>query len=214
VNLIRPGPSCFRQDFADMLVDSVMSRSVATIEPRRSAASAAQIMHERRFRHLPVVHNEQLVGIVSDRDIDGREDCAVADVMHHDVITVTPDAPIEVAAALMLDNKIGALPVVAEGSPALVGIVTQSDLFEVLVRLLGADQPSTRLELVLDDLSRQLSQVTALADKFTIPITSLITVPAADHHGRRRTVVLRVGTMVAGPLVAALRNAGITVNSL
>jgi len=195
-----------------MLVESVMTRQVATIEPRRSAASAAELMHTRRFRHLPVVHNQHLVGIVSDRDIVGREDCAVADVMHHDVITVTPDAPIEVAAALMLDNKIGALPVVAEGAPDLVGIVTQSDLFGVLVQLLGADRPSTRLELHLEDLSHQLSQIAALADRLTVPITSLVTLPAADHHTRRRIVVLRVGTIVAGPLVAALRQAGIAVN--
>jgi acetoin utilization protein AcuB len=194
-----------------MLVESVMTRSVATMEPRRSAASAAQLMHERRFRHLPVVHNGHLVGMVSDRDIVGREDCSVADVMNHDVITVTRDAPIEVAATLMLDNKIGALPVVAEGSSALVGIVTQSDLFEVLVRLLGADRPSTRLELDLDDLSRQLSQIAALAERYTIPITSLITVPATNPDGRQRTVVLRVGTIMAGPLVAALRQAGIVV---
>jgi acetoin utilization protein AcuB len=169
-------------------------------------------MHERRFRHLPVVHNEHLVGIVSDRDVVGREGCSVADVMHHDVLTVTPDTPIEVAAALMLDNRIGALPVVAEGAQAIHGIVTQSDLFEVLVGLLGADGPSTRLELHLDDLSRQLSQTAALAAQFTIPIVSLITLPAEDHDSRRRTVVLRVGTMVAGPLVAALRKAGIAVD--
>jgi CBS domain-containing protein len=84
-------------------------------------------MREGRFRHLPVLLHDRLVGIVSDRDVTSRcEGATVGEEMRTDVICVAPDTPIEVAAGLMLDNQIGALPVVANGSSMLAGIVTQS----------------------------------------------------------------------------------------
>src|SRR6059036_3681534 len=119
-----------------MLVESVMTRSVITTEPSRSVSSAALLMRDGRFRHLPVLARGHLVGMVSDRDVTATvEHHTIREVMHTDVISVTPDTPIEVAARLMLENKIGALPVVANGGDELAGIVTHSDLFEVLARL-------------------------------------------------------------------------------
>ncbi|SRR6266566_42048 len=169
-----------------MLVDSVMSRPAVTIEPHRSARAAAQLMRERRFRHLPVVRDGYLVGIVSNRDVVGRGETTVGDAMRNDVISVSPSTPIEVAAGLMLDNKIGALPVIADGIDRRpIGIVTQSDLFAVLARLLGSDAPSTCLELRLDDLSRRLAQVATLAYQCGVTIVSVVTVPASpDVHVR------------------------------
>jgi CBS-domain-containing membrane protein len=111
----------------------------------------------------------------------------------------------------MLDNKIGALPVVANGSSTLAGIVTQSDLFAVLARLLGGEGPSTRLEARLNDPPRQLAEMTTLAHDRHVPITSLVTLPASSHE-RTRQVVLRIGTIVAAPFVTALREAGIDVD--
>ena len=102
---------------------------------------------------------------------------------------------------------------IAEDSQAVVGIVTQSDLLGVLARLLGGAGPSTRLELLVDDLPRQLSQLTALAAERSIPITSLITMPAAQPEAGRQVVVVRIGKMVAGPFVVALRAAGIQVDA-
>ncbi len=169
-------------------------------------------MREGRFRHLPVLHRGHLVGIVSDRDIaSSREGNTIADIMRRDVITVAPDTPIEVAARLMLDNKIGALPVIADGTDAPAGIVSQTDLFEVLAQLLGGEGPSSRLELRLDDLPLQLASVTALAHERNVPITSLVTLPAGSDETSRR-VVLRIGTIVRAPFARALRDAGIDVD--
>jgi acetoin utilization protein AcuB len=198
-----------------MLIDSVMSRSVVTTEPSRSCQSAARLMREGRFRHLPVVSRGHLVGmVVSDRGVTAlREHCTIGEVMRTDVISVPPDTPIEVAARLMLDNKIGALPVIEDGSDALVGIITQSDLFEVLVRLLGGSGPSTRMKVHVSDLPRQLAEITRLACEHHAPITSLVTLPAASHQ-RRHRIVLRVGTIVAAPIARALREAGIDLETL
>jgi acetoin utilization protein AcuB len=195
-----------------MLVESVMTRAVVTTEPSRSVHSAALLMREGRFRHLPVLLGDKLVGIVSDRDVTvGHEHRIVGDVMRPDVICVAPDTPIEVAARLMLDNQIGALAVVANGSSTLAGIVTQSDLFAVLARLLGGEGPNTRLEVRLDDPPRQQAEMTALAYDRHVPITSLVMLPASSHE-RTRQVVVRIGTIVAAPFVTALREAGIDVD--
>ena len=114
----------------------------------------------------------------------------------------------------MVDNKIGALPVVDQARDALVGIVSQTDLFEVLARLLGGDGPSGRLEVRLEDLPRQLALVAAIAQRRQVSITSLATLPhdAVDtpHH---RRLVLRVGTMLVRPFVDELRRAGMTVDA-
>ena len=194
-----------------MLVESVMTRSVLTTQPTCSVHAAAQVMHEHRFRHLPVVERGRLVGIVSDRDLVRREGLTVGDVMRSSIVSVSPDTPVEVAARLMLDNKVGALPVLGGGTDDLVGIVTQSDIFDVFVRLLGADRPTTRLEVQLTDLSRQLAEITSLAHQHGVRIASLVTLPEAAQRGRGHTVVLRIETIMATRFVAELRHAGIDV---
>jgi acetoin utilization protein AcuB len=193
-----------------MLVESVMTRTLVTTEPSRSVQSAARVMREGRFRHLPVLQHGHLVGIVSDRDVTASGKRTIADVMRPGVITVGPDTPVEIAARLMVDNKIGALLVVENAGDEPAGIVTQSDLFQVLARLLGGDGPSTRLELLLTDLPRQLAQTVALADQQHVPITSLVTLPAGNRE-RSRRVVVRIGTIAAAPFANALRAIGIDI---
>jgi acetoin utilization protein AcuB len=194
-----------------MLVQAIMTVELVTTDPSRSVESALRLMHEGRFRHLPVVQNGRLVGIISDRDVNSTALRTVGEVMHGDVITVTPDTPIDVAARLMLDNKLGALPVVHSAQGDLAGIVTQSDLFAVLARLLGGEGPSTRLELRLNNLAVQLAQVARLAVEHHVSISSIVTLPRTDTDGRYRRIVLRIGTLAAAPFTSALRDAGIDV---
>jgi len=195
-----------------MLVDSVMSRSVVTTEPARSVESAARLMREGRFQHLPVLVRGHLVAMVSDRDVMSTgERHTIREVMHTDVISVTPDTPIEVAAQLMLENKIGALPVVENGSDELAGIVTQSDLFEVLARLLGGYGPSTRLEVRVTELPRQLAEIARLACQHNAPITSLVILPPSRQMLSHR-IVLRVATIVVAPFAQALHDLGMDVD--
>lgn len=197
-----------------MLVSSIMTGSVITAEPTHSIQSAARLMHEGRFRHLPLARNGRVVGIISDRDIAARQHGTIGDIMHADVISVSPDTPVEVAAQLMLDNKIGALPVVDRATETLVGIVSQTDLFGVLARLLGGDAPNSRLELRLDDLPRQMAEIADIALRRQIHIISLITLPidTMDNAGGRR-LVLRIGTMQTRAFVDELRRAGIEVDA-
>jgi acetoin utilization protein AcuB len=194
-----------------MLVESVMTRAVVTTEADRSSRSALLLMRSHRFRHLPVVLGGRLLGIVSDRDVAGHEFRTVGDAMRRDVVTVTADTPVEVAATLMLEQKIGALPVLGAKPHEIIGIVSESDLLRALAQLLGGEVPNTRIELHLDDLSSDLAKVATLAHERKVPITSLVTLPAEPGKGSR-SAILRVGTNQAKPFVTALQKAGVQAN--
>ncbi len=132
-----------------------MSTPAITIPLDAQISEALALMHEHSIRRLPVVNNRgSLCGIITDGDIRGadalrptgedRVDIATAlrhslviDVMTLHPIAVTPDTGLRDAALLMLDNKIGGLPVIEE--EAVVGIVTESDVFEALVGYLDDD---------------------------------------------------------------------------
>jgi acetoin utilization protein AcuB len=103
--------------------------------------------------------------------------------MQANVITVSPDTPVEVAASLMAENKIGALPVVDPLTNTLVGIISQTDLFVMLARLLGGSAPGTRLELRLDDLPRQLAELGNIAADGHVRITNLVVAPTGQTQG-------------------------------
>lgn len=121
-----------------MRVEELMRKRVETIREDGSAEEALKRMHSRKLRHLVVVREGEVVGIVSDRDLaalligDFRLDRTVDQVMSRGVAVVAPGDSIEEAARLMRRRKIGALPVVDERK--LVGILTVSDLLELLSR--------------------------------------------------------------------------------
>jgi acetoin utilization protein AcuB len=131
-----------------MIVSMWMTRSVTTIAPQTRITEAAELMALKRIRRLPVVEphpdGPHLVGLVSAKDIlhafppevnpfavlgpDSRRNVeTVAHIMSRQLQTAAPDMPIEEAAAMMAEKKIGALPVVRNGT--LVGLITESDIF-------------------------------------------------------------------------------------
>lgn len=194
-----------------MFVEQVMTTPVVTVTPETTTSHAWELLQRGRFRHLPVVRLGRLVGMVSDRDLRVAralaEEPTVGRICREEVISVGPGTPVEEASRLMLEHKIGALPVVEDG--ALVGIVTESDLFRMLTRVMGVLEPSTRIQLALDDPTRQLAEVTRIACEHNIRIVSLVTEPSAA--GPCHVVVLRVQTIAPEPLIRALLRAGIQV---
>ncbi|HEU4899575.1 MAG TPA: CBS domain-containing protein, partial [Actinomycetota bacterium] len=148
-----------------------MTPAPVTVSPQATVAAAISAMRRGRFRHLPVVADaatrSELVGVVSERDLEtwpeapvevaeSLADRPVAEVMTSQPVTVWPDEPVEVAARLLAEHAIGCLPVV--GDQGLVGILTESDLFSVLLRLLGGGEPSSRITLVLPDVPGALGR--------------------------------------------------------
>jgi len=129
-----------------------MTRNVTTLEPESKLLDAVLLVRSSGYRHIPVVKDGRLVGILSDRDIQRAspsmygdispdeynrifETTHVGRVMAPEPITVTPKSTVPEAVQIMHENKFGALPVV-EGDNQLVGIVTTTDLLSLLRTLI------------------------------------------------------------------------------
>jgi CBS domain-containing protein len=124
-------------------IESVMSTALLTVKDNDTLAAADERMEAAGIRHLPVsdAHNH-VVGIISTRDLAAHgksKTKRVGQVMSREVKTVRPDDPAEKAVALMLENKIGSLPVVDE-EENLVGIVTETDFLRVAYQALTANR--------------------------------------------------------------------------
>jgi CBS domain-containing protein len=117
-----------------------MSTAVITADANETVKEAHADMQVGVIRHLPVLDDRRrLVGMLSDRDVlkvvGAKRNGKVADIMTRDVVTIRPDAPAHEAAQVMMDLKIGSLPVVDDAG-TLIGLVTQTDYLEVARRAL------------------------------------------------------------------------------
>ncbi len=130
-------------------LSDIMNRGLITVDKHASLRRARRILDQHRIRHLLVMDGKRLVGIVTDRDLrqaapssklplttsereEFMDELKVAEVMSRKLITASPDTTVREAARVMVSEKIGCLPVVSGNQ--LVGIVTETDLLEVLVR--------------------------------------------------------------------------------
>lgn len=158
-----------------MLVNERMSHPVITVQPDLPIMEALDLMRSKNVRRFPVVDRERLVGIVSDKDLlnAAPSDATtltvwemnyllgkvkVKDVMTKEVITVTETTPIEEAAFIMANNKIGGLPVMRDGR--LVGLITETDLFKIFLELMGAREIGVRITALVPDVRGELDALT------------------------------------------------------
>ncbi|HEY3474839.1 MAG TPA: CBS domain-containing protein, partial [Anaerolineales bacterium] len=138
-----------------MFVGERMSRPVICVSPEDPINEVLAMFRNEHIRRAPVMQEGKLVGIVSERDLLNASPSSattlsvwemnyliskvkVRNVMTKKVITVDADTPIEEAARIMADKKIGGLPVVSNGK--VVGMITETDLFKILLELMGARQ--------------------------------------------------------------------------
>ena len=160
-----------------MLVGNRMTLHPVTVSPHSSVAVAMTLMRERKIRRLPVLDSHgQLVGIVSDRDIlqaspspatslakweipELLDKLTIDEVMTADVVSIPEDTPLEDAARIMADHKVGGLPVMR--GAVLVGIITESDLFKVLLQLLGGRRPGVRISVATPGDKGTVARITA-----------------------------------------------------
>lgn len=159
-----------------MLVSDRMTRPVITLRPETPIQDALNLMRTEQIRRAPVVDGSgHMVGVVSERDLlhaspsDATtlsiwevhyllSKITVERIMTTQVITVSEDTPLEEAARIMVDHRIGGLPVV-RGSQ-VVGIITETDLFKVFLELLGAREPGVRMEVLVADRPGELARLT------------------------------------------------------
>lgn len=189
-----------------------MTREVVTVPPGATVAEALDEMRTHGIRHLPVVDDGRLVGVVTDRDLrlalepDGSapQSATVEDTMTSSPIVVASELPIESAAALLSENRIGCLPVVDEGE--IVGILTRSDLLRSLVDLMVGREPSSRIELLAPDRPGELARVVRLIGiDYRINITGMVMPPS---EGDRALVILHLEAEHVDDLLENLRRLG------
>jgi acetoin utilization protein AcuB len=158
-----------------MLVHERMSHPVIPVHPDTTVPEAIEVMRREKIRRAPVIHKGELVGIITERDLTHASASSattlsvwelnyllskvtVGQVMSKKVITVAEDTPIEEAARIMADNKIGGMPVVRDGH--VVGIVTETNLFKVFLELMGAREKGVRVTAMIAEQVGQLARLT------------------------------------------------------
>lgn len=169
-----------------MFVKTKMTTNPFTISPDQTVPEAQEIMLKNGVKRLPVMQNGKLVGVVSKEDIERYSPSKattlsmgeitylltktkIKRIMTKELITISSDALLEEAATLMRDNKVSFLPVVDDNR--LVGIITESDIFDSFIELLGFREPGTRLTIEADDEPGIMSNLTSIIGKFGANIT-------------------------------------------
>ena len=183
-----------------MFVRDCMTRDPVTVRPESDPLAALSLLKCGDFRRLPVVDTEgNLVGIVAHNDLEVflskagspgiiRRQHRVGQVMSQRAISVSPDCPLEEAASLMVQHKIGSLPVVESGR--VVGIITETDIFTQLAAVLGGGTDSLRLTIQMPHTPGQLAELAGRIAQESGNISSVVAY-AADQSDRIN-VVLRV----------------------
>jgi CBS domain-containing protein len=129
-----------------MKIAEVMTRSPVTLAPEQTLRDAVELLRSKHIRHLPVVEDSRLIGIVTDRDVKRAtpsllsgvdrdeydrvlDETKIGQIMTREPMTVTPETGLKAAVKIFLERKVGALPVVSDSR--LVGIITEIDLLRV-----------------------------------------------------------------------------------
>lgn len=209
-----------------MYVGWHMNRHLVTITPDTSVLKARELIEQKGITHLPVTDGKaRLLGIVTDRDLKEAwaspastlsvyeltyvlQKLVVEKIMTREIITATPAMTIERAARIMHDSKIGALPVVE--NEKLVGIITTTDLMDVLLTALGMSDDSGRLTIIVQDRIGVLADVGHLMRRMGINIRSAVTFVPKGREGLWE-LILRVGLGSHAQAVKALEDAGYRV---
>lgn len=163
-----------------MFVGERMSHPVITVTPETPVHDALAMFKKEHIRRAPVVKDGKMIGIVSERDLLNASPSPVTSlsvwemnyliskvtvkqVMSKKIISVDVNTPIEEAARIMADKKLGGLPVMRSGK--LVGIITETDLFKIFLELMGARTKAIRVTAEIDDKPGTLAKVTkAISD--------------------------------------------------
>ncbi len=209
-----------------MYVGWSMKTSLVTITPDTSIFRARELMDQHKISHLPVTDGKaQLLGIVTDRDLKEAwaspattlsvheltyvlQKLTVAHIMTKGVTSATPNMTIERAARIMHDGKIGALPVLRNDK--LVGIITTTDLMEVLLMALGMSDDTKRLSVLVTDRTGVLVKIGKAMQAASVNILSTLTVPLRGHRDVWQ-VIVRFNLADYKTAVHALEESGLKV---
>jgi len=201
-------------------VEKWMTVKPITLKTSDSLARAIDVMKEKKIRRIPIVSDAgKLVGIVSDRDLKDvspsrattldiwelhyvLDKLKLGDIMTKKPWTVPPEMPIEKAALLMLEKRVEGLPVI-DAKGALVGILTEGDIFRALVELTGVAKGKTRISLLVPDKAGSIREAADICRDQGGTIFSILGSYARVPAGKRE-LVMRVDCPSADVLRAEL----------
>lgn len=201
-----------------MFVENRMSHPAITVRPELPIQEALDLMRKEHVRRFPVVNDTgELVGIVTELDLLNASPSdatslnvweinyllskiTVGKVMTKKVITVNENTPVEEAARIMADHKIGGMPVVRNGQ--VVGIITETNLFRLFLELLGARENGIRLTALVKDEPGALHNITHAIQELKGNIIALSTF--MGENTSNRIVVLKVNCVKLEDLKAAV----------
>jgi acetoin utilization protein AcuB len=188
-----------------MLVRNWMSKKVITVDADESMQDAMKLMKENDIRMLPVMHKGKLVGVVTDRDLKraSASDATTLDIhellylvsqikvkniMTAKPITVPQNYTVEETAEILLKNKISGAPVVNQNGE-IVGIITQTDLFRVLISLTGVGSRGIQFAFQLEDHPGSIKEVADIIRKYGGRMVSILTSYESAPQGYRKVYI-------------------------
>lgn len=194
-----------KRDFGGlMIVKNVMAKNPVCIAPEASVTDAKALMNKHKIGKLPVVDKaNRLVGILTKNDLSkaGPSEATTLDmfeigyllskltvskVMNKNVITVAENETVEECARIMVDNQIGCVPVM-DGN-VLVGIITESDLFNLFTDMFGARESGVRASLKMEDKPGAIANLAEEIARQNGNIISIVTRECQDKENRKVTV--------------------------
>lgn len=209
-----------------MFVANRMTKNPITVDPTTPVYEAANLMKRRHIRRLPVVEEGKLVGIISDRDImrvapspattlsrfeitSLLDKITISEIMAKDVVAIKDTATIEEAALLMYNEKVGGLPVVSSIG-AVVGIITETDVFKTFVDVMGLADGKTRITLDVEDKIGVVKELAGIIADAGFNIDSMATCKMAANAGHFE-IVIRVDTDEVDNIIAKIEEKGYKV---
>lgn len=206
-----------------MFVRERMTKNPITITDTTPVLEAGELMRKNRCARLPVMHDGKLIGIIAKEDLLKVAPSSattlsiwelnyvlskllVKEAMTKNPITINPDATLEEAALLMREKEIGALPVVDKGD--LVGIITESDIFDSFIDLMGLKHTGTRLTIDLENKIGVIADITKTIREQGINIISLALFHRTNTSGE---LVIRLDNPKSEALITKLQEKGFKI---
>ncbi|MCL6476975.1 MAG: CBS and ACT domain-containing protein [Peptococcaceae bacterium] len=209
-----------------MFVKDCMTANPITISPSTPVLEAINILKKNKIRQLPVAEKSRLLGLVTRYELLTVSPSPattlsvyemnyllakmeVREVMNKKPVTVRPSTTIEEAALIMRDNKLDSLLVTENDK--LVGIITESDLFEQMIKIFGLRKPGTRIVIETEDRVGVLAEILDEVKGLGI---NLIGVAISEKSDRKVQIMVRVSTAEPGELVDKIKAKGFAVTSV
>ncbi|ANU25761.1 acetoin utilization AcuB family protein [Planococcus versutus] len=204
-----------------MLVEEIMKTEVYTLRSDQTVQDVMNLFKEHRIRHAPVVEDEKVIGIVTDRDLKEAVPSRftvspkgepykkkVSEIMTANPVITHPLDFVEEVAMIFYEHKIGCIPVVS--NQKLVGFLTETDLLYTFIELTGAHQPGSQIEVRVEDRSGVLYEVSKVFHQQQVNVLSVLVYPDRKNSNQK-VLVFRVQTMNPLTIISELRKEGFEV---